>query len=128
MTAREKDAEANQCTRHEVKNGLLAAIGFCEGLKETMPTTTVGSAITNGNAIVTMTATTTATTIGSNHQSLTNMLDTSTRLVTELDKTLHEVLDTILAESMVRKYNDNKRNTNIGAADLCKQCHLQLPS
>merc|ERR1712176_248670 len=31
-TARQKDAEANRFTRHEVKNGLLAAIGLCDSL------------------------------------------------------------------------------------------------
>ena len=31
-TARRKDAEANRFTRHEVKNGLLAAIGLCDYL------------------------------------------------------------------------------------------------
>ena len=33
-TARTKDAEANRFTRHEVKNGLLAAIGLCDSLRE----------------------------------------------------------------------------------------------
>uniref|UniRef100_A0A7S1YS11 Uncharacterized protein n=1 Tax=Ditylum brightwellii TaxID=49249 RepID=A0A7S1YS11_9STRA len=123
-TAREKDAEANRFTRHEVKNGLLAAIGLCEGLKETMPTTTVGSAITNGNAIVTTSAT--ATTIESssqpspNHQSLTNMLDTSTRLITELDKTLREVLDTILAEAMARDVIHEVYEPRLERVDICE--------
>ena len=33
-TARLKDAAANRFTRHEVKNGLLAAIGLCDSLNE----------------------------------------------------------------------------------------------
>ena len=33
-TARRKDAAANRFTRHEVKNGLLAAIGLCDSLNE----------------------------------------------------------------------------------------------
>lgn len=34
VTARKKDAEANRFTRHEVKNGLLAAIGVCDSLRD----------------------------------------------------------------------------------------------
>ena len=33
-TARRKDAAANRFTRHEVKNGLLAAIGLCDSLAD----------------------------------------------------------------------------------------------
>jgi len=34
ITSRKKDNEANRFTRHEVKNGLLAAIGLCDNLRE----------------------------------------------------------------------------------------------
>jgi hypothetical protein len=77
-TARQRDAEANRFTRHEVKNGILAAIEIC----------------------------------GSIHDQLLNnplhmMKDSSVAMgkrkslgiesVDELDHTLHEVLDIILA-------------------------------
>lgn len=34
VTERKKDAEANRFTRHEVKNGLLAAIGLVDSMRE----------------------------------------------------------------------------------------------
>ena len=76
-TARLKDAAANRFTRHEVKNGLLAAIGLCDGLRESNPADL--SAI-----------------------DLSMDRSTTQRYLFELDKTLHEVLDTILAEAMAR--------------------------
>jgi len=36
VTERKKDAEANRFTRHEVKNGLLAAIGLVDTMKESL--------------------------------------------------------------------------------------------
>jgi hypothetical protein len=32
-TARQKDAAANRFTRHEIKNGILSAIGLCDSLR-----------------------------------------------------------------------------------------------
>eukprot|EP00588_Corethron_pennatum_P033791 CAMPEP_0194349780 /NCGR_PEP_ID=MMETSP0171-20130528/107281_1 /TAXON_ID=218684 /ORGANISM="Corethron pennatum, Strain L29A3" /LENGTH=800 /DNA_ID=CAMNT_0039117273 /DNA_START=44 /DNA_END=2444 /DNA_ORIENTATION=+ len=81
-TARLKDAEANRFTRHEVKNGLLAAIGLCESLRDTF----------NLNAKKSL--------------SMDNLKiqkkSSEGKVLSELDKTLHEVLDTILAEAMAR--------------------------
>ena len=34
MTARNRDYEANRLTHNEVKNGLLASIGLCDGLSD----------------------------------------------------------------------------------------------
>ena len=34
MTARKRDSEANRFTRHEVKNGLLASLGLCDGISD----------------------------------------------------------------------------------------------
>jgi len=81
-TARMKDAAANRFTKHEVKNGLLAAIGLCDSLKESFS--------------------------GDNRNSL----------VTEMDKTLHEILDTVLSETMSRDvihdvYEPRLERTNI---------------
>ena len=72
-TARIKDAAANRFTRHEVKNGLLAAIGLCDSLAETQ---------------------------SQDAQDESN--DHGKRMVFELNKTLHEILETILAEAMAR--------------------------
>ena len=74
MTARQKDAEANRFTRHEVKNGLLAAIGLCDSLSETV----AGEHIHEWNK------------------------DEISSSVIELDKTLREILDTVLSEAMAR--------------------------
>jgi signal transduction histidine kinase len=78
-TARLKDAAANRFTRHEVKNGLLAAIGLCDSLRESNPAADLS-------------ATDLRCMDRSNKQ----------RYLFELDKTLHEVLDTVLAEAMAR--------------------------
>ena len=74
-TARQKDAQANRFTRHEVKNGLLAAIEICGNVREQLS----GSA-TSGER---------------SSSSLENM--------TELDKTLHDILDIILAETVCHR-------------------------
>ncbi len=39
QTARRKDSEANRFTRHEVKNGILAAIGLVESMRDAKSTT-----------------------------------------------------------------------------------------
>jgi hypothetical protein len=79
---REKDEQTNRFTRHEVKNGLLSAIGLVDALKDResckKTTTTTGSS-SNNNKKKSVT---------------TNLLD--------LDTTLHEVLDTVMAEAMTR--------------------------
>ena len=90
MTAREKDSEANRFTRHEVKNGLLAALGLCESLHNSMGENDSLSAITE--------------LIGSSHSreltKLQRLHDDITETVTELDSALKEVMDTVLAEAM----------------------------
>jgi signal transduction histidine kinase len=85
-TARIKDAAANRFTRHEVKNGLLAAIGLCDSLNESFE-----DLIRSGAEV------------GSKQGAETNVSDVAVkRYLVELDKTLHEILDTILAEAMAR--------------------------
>ncbi|KAL9191341.1 hypothetical protein ACHAXT_001047 [Thalassiosira profunda] len=91
-TSRQKDAEANRFTRHEVKNGLLAAIGLYESLCDAQTSQLTKSArdlvnrrkseadidldIDEGDDVV--------------------------RCMNELGKSLHETLDTILIEAMTR--------------------------
>ena len=79
-TARMKDAAANRFTRHEVKNGLLAAIGLCDSTKEQL--------IKDKDK--------------SNNPVTGGSYDLANRTLLELDKTLREVLDTVLAEAMAR--------------------------
>lgn len=119
-TAREKDAEANRFTRHEVKNGLLAAIGLCDSLRDTLidkdalsktPITPGGRTGDNLSAteklgqLLALHGSLSApqkVPISSGGSSATELLTDLGRCLGELDKTLHEVLDTILAEAMAR--------------------------
>jgi hypothetical protein len=71
-TARQKDAQANRFTRHEVKNGLLAAIEICGNVREQLSVSVLSE------------------------ESLSYKLEN----LTELDRTLHDVLDIILAETV----------------------------
>ncbi|CAB9497222.1 expressed unknown protein [Seminavis robusta] len=82
-TEREKDSQTNRFTRHEVKNGLLAGIYLCDTMKENLKAKACGSCSSGG----------TGTKHGSNCQD---------PALTELESTLHEVLDTVLSEAMSR--------------------------
>jgi hypothetical protein len=70
--ARQKDAQANRFTKHEVKNGLLAAIEICGNVREQLSESVLCE------------------------ESFSNKLEN----LTELDRTLHDVLDIILAETV----------------------------
>jgi len=72
-TEREKDAQTTRFTRHEVKNGLLAAMGHCDALKDSKQ-----------------------------DFSTSEPLSTSSQVILELESTLNEVLDTVLSEAMSR--------------------------
>lgn len=84
---REKDAEANWFTRHEVKNGLLAAIGLCESLRETSYEA-IENAIRGEHGVA--------------NSKLSIVKQDITRSITELDTTLHEILETALSQAMKR--------------------------
>ena len=78
-TARKKDADANRFTKHEVKNGLLSAIEICSNIREKIAADSrLQSALSD---------------IVSSDESLSAQ-------VAELDTTLHEVLDIVLAETV----------------------------
>ena len=81
-TSRQKDAEANRFTRHEVKNGLLSAIGLYESLCDAQ----------RGQLTRSLHGTT----------DLAYSDDDVVRCMNELGKSLHETLDTILIEAMTR--------------------------
>jgi hypothetical protein len=80
-TTRQKDQEANNFTRHEVKNGILAAIGLLDHLKEILnfDDMSIGPA---GDP---------------------NDEDGPFQSIAELDKTLRDIMDTILDEAMARE-------------------------
>jgi hypothetical protein len=87
-TEREKDSQTNRFTRHEVKNGLLSAIGQCDTLKD------MGYVI-GGNR----NSSTPVVTNGSDN--LPESADLG-QCVSKVETTLHEVLDTVLSEAMSR--------------------------
>jgi len=97
-TARRKDAAANRFTRHEVKNGLLAAIGLCDSLNE----------VTGGGVPIEFGPQDSMDLIGLANASMSSSENSGqepsnrTRNIWELGKTLNEVLDTVLAEAMAR--------------------------
>jgi signal transduction histidine kinase len=97
-TARKKDAEANRFTRHEVKNGLLAAIDLCESLKEST-FSQEGTEHDSQNVSVAENASLAALSATSEDVGAKNNISTYTK---ELDKTLKTILDTILSEAMAR--------------------------
>ena len=83
-TARQKDAEANRFTRHEVKNGLLAAIEICGNVREQLSDDfKLFQRGTKCDNII-------------SEESVASKVEN----VTELDRTLHEVLDIVLAETV----------------------------
>ena len=85
-TSRQKDAEANRFTRHEVKNGLLAAIGLYETLCEAQRSHLFKERIDDSDFG-----------IGESDESAYVV-----RCMNELGKSLHETLDTIMLEAMTR--------------------------
>eukprot|EP00584_Thalassiosira_punctigera_P004857 CAMPEP_0172528142 /NCGR_PEP_ID=MMETSP1067-20121228/2623_1 /TAXON_ID=265564 ORGANISM="Thalassiosira punctigera, Strain Tpunct2005C2" /NCGR_SAMPLE_ID=MMETSP1067 /ASSEMBLY_ACC=CAM_ASM_000444 /LENGTH=1326 /DNA_ID=CAMNT_0013312005 /DNA_START=164 /DNA_END=4144 /DNA_ORIENTATION=- len=84
-TARQKDAEANRFTRHEVKNGLLAAIEICGNAREQL-SDDLGREKNDGGDV------------GAPEKTVSGQMEN----MMELDRTLHEVLDIVLAETMAR--------------------------
>jgi signal transduction histidine kinase len=97
-TARRKDVAANRFTRHEVKNGLLAAIGLCDSMKE----------VTEGDAQMILKRIE-SNSSNSDVQDLCTTISndrrepsTRTHCIVELGNTLTGILDTVLTEAMVR--------------------------
>lgn len=90
-TSRQKDAEANRFTRHEVKNGLLAAIGLYESLCEAQMSQLTKSQNKTPNFG-----------IGLGFSEPSDISEDVVRCMNELGKNLHETLDTVLIEAMTR--------------------------
>jgi hypothetical protein len=87
-TARQKDAEANRFTRHEVKNGILSAIEICSNIREQI-SADFNKLQTAGSQII-------ATDDAFSEESMSARVES----IAELDMTLHEVLDIVLAETV----------------------------
>ena len=134
-TAREKDAEANRFTRHEVKNGLLAAIGLCDSLQEALGDrgddivakdneVNSASVLRDNEAAAAMpllSSVASTTWQGKVQGSLgSNVQIDVMRCITELDSTLQEVLDTILANSMARDVVHEVYQPKVERVDIWK--------
>ncbi|KAL7541450.1 hypothetical protein ACHAXR_013266 [Thalassiosira sp. AJA248-18] len=107
-TSRQKDAEANRFTRHEVKNGLLAAIGLYESLCDAQSRQLVQADKKTADFGI-------GFDLGDS-----GMGDDVVRCMNELGKSLHETLDTILIEAMTRDlihdlYRPHRENINVSA-------------
>ncbi|KAL3939528.1 MAG: hypothetical protein SGBAC_005759 [Bacillariaceae sp.] len=100
-TARRKDAEANRFTRHEVKNGLLAAIELCESLNESTLARIsppdehdAGLQRSSSGPFVKK-----SSEVGDNSSGNQQSISVYTK---EIDETLKTILDTVLSEAMAR--------------------------
>ena len=92
--ARQKDAQTvNRFTRHEIKNGLLAGIELCQEVCNHVKELEARLA------------------------SLSNDPG-NTKCITELDSTLHDVLDTVLAEAMAREIVHESYQPKLERVDL----------
>lgn len=90
-TARRKDSEANRFTRHEVKNGILAAIGLVESMRDSKSTTSSSSRLE------------------SNEMAVPGSQQSTDNAVTD-DRNLHPVYSNrLLDESPVLNSQDNSK-------------------
>mmetsp|Transcript_13182 Transcript_13182/g.28675 ORF Transcript_13182/g.28675 Transcript_13182/m.28675 type:complete len:1190 (+) Transcript_13182:134-3703(+) len=115
-TSRRKDAEANRFTSHEVKNGLLAAIGLYESLCDVQRGQLAKDQLNTGEQSIAI-----ASEQGLGLDSHDSTSDDIVRCMTELGKSLHQTLDTILIEAMTRDlvhdlYRPYKEVVNLAAA------------
>jgi signal transduction histidine kinase len=114
ITSRKKDTEANIFTRHEVKNGILAAIGLLDHIRDfgaqrghVIPAklqsfgskTGESSSSPDHNSLARHSRPQVETLSGENSA----QEDEFKESVTELDSTLRDMLDTILDEAMARE-------------------------
>ena len=100
-TARKMDAAANRFTRHEVKNGLLSAIGLCDTLMEKHEQSKVQ-----------------VVEVPKRGSQLMPDDEPITARISELDKTLTDTLNTVLSEAMARElvhdaYVSKPENVNV---------------
>jgi hypothetical protein len=141
-TARLKDAAANRFTRHEVKNGLLSAIALCDSLQESVNdlsamVASLGQQVVEKEKALARLCNSNINGISDETEPNSdqemmqevcpkkdtaqrrNSGESSThRFLFELDKTLYEILDTILAEAMARDviheiYEPNLERVNV---------------
>ncbi|KAL3796954.1 hypothetical protein HJC23_000707 [Cyclotella cryptica] len=105
-TARQKDAEANRFTKHEIKNGLLGAIELCGIVRERMSDHYSELQRNKINLIAADSVT------------LKQSLAATVESISELDRALHEVLDIILAETMSNDVIHELYKPKLGRVDI----------
>ena len=88
-TQREKDSQTNRFTRHEVKNGLLSAIGLCDTMKDIEKTKTA-SKLEDPAAYDVV------------QEILKSQSAVADQCMRDLEYTLQEVLDTVVSEALSR--------------------------
>lgn len=99
--ARTKDAEANRFTRHEVKNGLLAAMALCENVRESIRS---GGKSSSRNSFSTYSAESLANIVSRRREREegSKKLSVSEKAISELENELQDILDSVLSEAMAR--------------------------
>lgn len=120
-TIRQKDAEAIRFTRHEVKNGLLAALGLVDHLREDLRTCLPHSQASGDIVHESGGSATTKSVVSERLRST----------LLELDSGLHDVLDTVLDEAMAREiiYGEYRAKTElIDVADFFAQMRRKSSS
>ncbi|KAL7469864.1 hypothetical protein ACHAXS_010109 [Conticribra weissflogii] len=113
-TSRLKDAEANRFTRHEVKNGLLAAIGLYETLCDAQRSqlTSVQRSIVRPGSMTKLAS------LGADDEA--EISENVVRCMNELGKSLNDTLETIMVEAMARDlvhdlYRPNKERVDVAS-------------
>jgi len=113
-TSRLKDAEANRFTRHEVKNGLLAAIGLYETLCDAQRSqlTSVQRSIARPSSMTKLAS------LGIDAEA--EISENVVRCMNELGKSLNDTLETIMVEAMARDlvhdlYRPNKERIDLAS-------------
>lgn len=112
MTARKRDSEANRFTRHEVKNGLLASLGLCDAMSDLAKQSQISEVIARLSTIV-------EPENQDDLRQISTVFNSIKRTSTELDSTLQEVLDTVLAEAMARDVIHGVYQPQNEPVDIC---------
>lgn len=116
LTTKEKDAETNKFSRHEIKNGILAAIALLDHIRETVDHNKAESI-----SEVSLDPAIEHQTEGCNsHETESNQSGESNvdEAFSELESTLRDMLDTILDQAMAREivygeYKPRKERMNV---------------
>lgn len=102
-----------------MKNGLLAGIELIDALRSSLDD--VDKSKGGGEAVAVSTDSGNEES-GPSEQELLEAVSGCVKRITELDSTLHEVLDTVLAEAMARDTSFTRYITPVWRELMCKLC------